>query len=179
MAEAQYQPEPDLFVEGGRGDIPLATSGPVASKLDQNVAVGIDLPFVPDGQGQFRRNYSQLSQARANLRNLLLTRKGERLNHPNFGSNLWNVLFEPNNAEILKEDIETAIMEAVDSWLGYILIKEIIISESPDDIDRNVLKILISFSLKDDLSTFTTTNITFNEALGLISGDDGENVTET
>ena len=177
MAEAQYQPEPDIFIEPD--DIPPATPGPVAAKFDQNVAVGIDLPFVPDGQGQFKRNYSQIKQARANLVNLLLTRKGERLNHPSFGSNLWNILFEPNTPEILKEDIEEVIINAVDSWLPYILIKEIIISESPDDIDRNVLKILISFSLKDDLSTFTSTNITFNEALGLISGDDGENVTET
>jgi phage baseplate assembly protein W len=177
MAEAQYQPEPDIFIEPE--DIPPATAGPVASKFDQNVAVGIDLPFVPDNQGQFKRNYSQLSQARANLRNLLLTRKGERLNHPTLGSNLWNILFEPNNAEILKEDIEAAIMEAVDSWLPYILIREIIISESPDDIDRNVLKILIRFSLRDDLENITETNITFNEAFGLISGTDGENVTET
>ena len=90
---AQYEPE-DLFVQPD--DIPVATPGPVASKFDQNVAVGIDLPFVPDGQGQFKRNYSEIKQARANLVNLLLTRKGERLNHPSFGSNLWNILFEPN-----------------------------------------------------------------------------------
>ena len=65
MAEAQYQPEPDIFIEPD--DIPPATPGPVASKFGQNVAVGIDLPFVPDGQGQFKRNYSQIKQARANL----------------------------------------------------------------------------------------------------------------
>lgn len=47
MAEAQYQPEPDIFIEPD--DIPPATPGPVAAKFDQNVAVGIDLPFVPDG----------------------------------------------------------------------------------------------------------------------------------
>jgi phage baseplate assembly protein W len=169
--EAQYQP-PDLFVEPE--DIPPATPGPVASKFYQNVAVGIDLPFVPDGQGQFKRNYSQIKQARANMVNLLLTRKGERLNHPTFGSNLWNILFEPNVPEILKEDIETAIMEAVDNWLPYILIREIIINETPDDIDRNILKLLIRFSLRDDIENFDEVFISVNETFGLVNSN-GEN----
>ena len=34
MAEAQYQPEPDIFIEPD--DIPPATPGPVAAKFDQN-----------------------------------------------------------------------------------------------------------------------------------------------
>ena len=63
MAEAQYQPEPDLF--GEPENIPPATSGPVASKFDSSTAVGIDLPFVPDGQGHFKRNFSQIKQAKA------------------------------------------------------------------------------------------------------------------
>ena len=174
MAEAQYQPEPDIFIEPE--DIPPATAGSVAAKFDQNVAVGIDLPFVPDGQGQFKRNYSQIKQARANLVNLLLTRKGERLMHPSFGSNLWNILFEPNTPEILKEDIEEVIINAVDSWLPYILIKEIIISESPDDIDRNILKINIKFSLRDDLENFDEVFISVNETFGLVNSN-GENQT--
>jgi phage baseplate assembly protein W len=174
MAEAQYQPDPDIFIE--QEDISPATPGPVAAKFDQNVAVGIDLPFVPDNQGQFKRNYSQIKQARANLVNLLLTRKGERLMHPSFGSNLWNILFEPNTPEILKEDIEEVIINAVDSWLPYILIKEIIISESPDDIDRNILKINIKFSLRDDLENFDEVFISVNETFGLVNSN-GENQT--
>ena len=171
MAEAQYQPE-DIFIEPQ--DIPAATPGPVASKFDESVAVGIDLPFVPDGQGQFRQNYSQIKQGRANLVNLLLTRKGERLNHPTFGSNLWNILFEPNKPEILREDIESSIINAVDEWLSYILIKEIIISETPDDIDRNILKIRIKFSLRNDIENFDEVFISVNEQFGLVNSN-GEN----
>ena len=106
--------------------------------------------------------------------NLLLTRKGERLNHPTFGSNLWNILFEPNVPEILKEDIETAIMEAVDNWLPYILIREIIINETPDDIDRNILKIRIKFSLRNDIENFDEVFISVNEQFGLVNSN-GEN----
>ncbi len=172
MDEAQYQPEPDLFVEPE--NIPPATPGPVASKFDSSTAVGIDLPFVPDGQGHFKRNFSQIKQAKANLVNLLLTRKGERLMHPTFGSNLWNILFEPNKPEILREDIEDAIIQAAQQWLGYILIKQIIISETPDDIDRNILKIKIEFSLRDDIENFDEAFISVNETYGLVNAN-GEN----
>ena len=67
-------------------------------------------------------------------------------------------------------------MEAVDSWLPYILIKEIIISESPDDIDRNILKINIKFSLRDDLENFDEVFISVNETFGLVNSN-GENQT--
>ena len=175
--EAQYEPVDLATVDLDSklvSPIPPATPGPVAAKFDKNVAVGIDLPFVPDNQGQFKRNYSQIKQARANLVNLLLTRKGERINHPGFGSTLWNILFEPNNPEILKEDIETSIFEAVDNWLPYILIREIIINEAPEDIDRNILKIAIGFSLKDDLENFDEVFISVNETYGLVNSN-GEN----
>ena len=85
-----------------------------------------------------------------------------------------NILFEPNTPEILKEDIEEVIINAVDSWLPYILIKEIIISESPDDIDRNILKINIKFSLRDDLENFDEVFISVNETFGLVNSN-GEN----
>jgi len=87
---------------------------------------------------------------------------------------LWNILFEPNVPEILKEDIETAIMEAVDNWLPYILIREIIINETPDDIDRNILKLLIRFSLRDDIENFDEVFISVNETFGLVNSN-GEN----
>ena len=174
MAEAQYQPTEEELDEI-YNDIPVATPGPVASKFDDSVAVGIDLPFVPDGQGHFKRNFSQIKQARANLVNLLLTRAGERLNHPSFGSTLWNILFEPNNTEILREDIENSIFNAVDAWLPYILIRDIVINETPDDIDRNILKLLIKFSLRDDLENFEEVFISVNETFGLVNSD-GENL---
>jgi phage baseplate assembly protein W len=173
MAEAQYEPSYE-DLEQIHDSIPAATPGAVASKFDQNVVVGIDLPFVPDAQGQFKRNYSQLKQAKANLVNLLLTRMGERLNHPTFGSTLWNIIFEPNNAEILKEDIEESILNAVSNWMQYILIKEIIITEHPEDIDRNILKMRIKFSLRDDIENFEDVFISVNENFGIVN-DDGEN----
>ena len=89
---------------------------------------------------------------------------------------MWNILFEPNKPEILREDIESSIISAVNEWLGYILIKEIIISETPDDIDRNILKIKIKFSLRSDLENFDEVFISVNETFGLVNSN-GENQT--
>ena len=171
---AQYQQEESIFIEPQ--DIPPATPGAVASKFDDSVAIGIDLPMVLGGANGFKQNFSVLKQAKANLINLLLTRKGERINHPSFGSNLWRILFEPNTPEILKEDIEQSITDAVDNWLPYILIREIIISESPDDIDRNILKMNISFSIRDDIENIDEVIISVNETFGLVNSN-GENQT--
>ena len=80
------------------------------------------------------------------------------------------------NSIQVKKDIENSIINAVNEWLGYILIKEIIISESPDDIDRNILKINIKFSLRDDLENFDEVFISVNETFGLVNSN-GENQT--
>ena len=40
-----------------------------------------------------------LNSTRSNLKNLLLTKKGERVLQPNFGSGLQDLLFEPIDDE--------------------------------------------------------------------------------
>ena len=56
------------------------------------------------------------------------------------------------------------------------MIKEIIISETPDDIDRNILKIRIKFSLRNDIENFDEVFISVNETFGLVNSN-GENQT--
>jgi hypothetical protein len=59
----------------------------IATKNSLNTALGINLPF----NGPFvvfNSTYTTDAQALANLKNLLLTYKGERLFQPNFGTNL-------------------------------------------------------------------------------------------
>lgn len=62
--------------------------------LDPNVFIGVSLPLSHGDQGFFAKTKTTLDQARSNIRNLLLTIKGERLGNPTFGSNLYRVLFE-------------------------------------------------------------------------------------
>ena len=49
--------------------------------------------------------FVSIDQTLENLKNLLLTRKGERFYQPFFGSDLLEILFEPNISE-LKQEIQ-------------------------------------------------------------------------
>ena len=92
-----------------------------------------------------------------NLINLLLTRKGERLIHSNFGSDLMKLIFEPNILDI-KELISDAITEPVSFWLPYIFINNITtITAADDPSSPHYLKITITFSLNE----IETESITF------------------
>jgi phage baseplate assembly protein W len=91
-----------------------------------DVAVGIKLPFIGRAGNLFELSYSTEEQAISNLKNLILTRPGERILQPLFGTELQNALFEQND-DILKERIQISISEAVEFWLPYIGINELII----------------------------------------------------
>ena len=66
---------------------------------------------------------------------VLATRPGERVMRPNFGSNLYRVLFEPETSagEIAKEAINTAFVE----WLPNLELRQI--NPSFDDASGNLI----------------------------------------
>ena len=72
----------------------------------------------------FTNSFTTDEQAISNLKNLLLTRKGERYNLPTFGSSLLNLIFEPNTDE-LAQAMQDTIKEAVSFWLPYIQLTNI------------------------------------------------------
>ena len=61
--------------------------------FNNDVAVGVKLPFGKPN-GLFSQSYTTEEQAVSNLKNLLLTRKGERPFQPLFGSDVYFQLFE-------------------------------------------------------------------------------------
>lgn len=93
-------------------------------------ALGISLNF--NNPGIFQPVYLSDVQARENLKNLLLTTPGERVNNIEFGCALMNKLFEPNT-ENFKQEITDTIIDAVSFWLPYIDITKIDIKSIIDD----------------------------------------------
>ena len=55
---------------------------------------------------------------------MLLTKKGERIAQPDFGSGLQDLIFEPIDDEF-ESKLEDTITESVEYWLPYITIEEI------------------------------------------------------
>jgi|TARA_B110000902_G_scaffold242856_1_gene294581 phage baseplate assembly protein W len=88
------------YVNGNRRISPL--------DINKNVTIGVAFPL--DSVNMFKGTQTLKEQVKSNLINLLLTEPGERVNEPNFGVGLKNLLFEQNpDVEVLKEKINTQI----------------------------------------------------------------------
>jgi phage baseplate assembly protein W len=112
--------------------------------LDKDIAVGITLPFGKN-KGLFNLSYTTEEQAISNLKNLLLTRKGERVFQPNFGSSIPSLLFEQMNSG-LETDLDQSLRDDIGFWLPYIVIDSIDISA---DFDRNRVAIQLAFRVTE------------------------------
>jgi phage baseplate assembly protein W len=86
-----------------------------------DVAVGIKLPFTGKNGNLFDLSYSTRDQALSNLKNLLLTRRGERIMEPLFGTTIQDSLFEANT-DSLVERVKNSVSTAIEYWLPYITI---------------------------------------------------------
>ena len=76
--------------------------------LNKNVTIGVAFPL--DETNLFKGTETAKEQNKANLINLLLTQPGERVNLPNFGVGVKNLLFEQQvDLELLDEKIKTQI----------------------------------------------------------------------
>ena len=101
-----------------------------ASTTSLNTKLGVSSTF--SAPGVFTSLTTSVDQGINNLKNLLLTRIGERYNQPTFGSNLTNIIFEPIT-DLLYEDISESIAQPVATWLPYIEITNIEITTALDD----------------------------------------------
>ena len=126
-----------------------------------NKAIGVKLPL--GGDPLFALSYTTEDQAISNLKNLLLTRKGERPFQPLFGTAIYSLLFEqmiPNLSEVLTQSLK----KDIGFWLPYIIIDDLIITQE-DDINR----LNISLSVRVTENGANTNIIVFVSEQGNIS----------
>jgi len=91
-------------------------------------------------QGDFMLSYTTVEQTKSNLMNLVLTNRGERPMHPNFGCDVWKSLFEPNTVD-LREMLEDLIREQVAIWLPYVDLKGVSVGKPSNNEHRMDIKI--------------------------------------
>lgn len=112
--------------------------------------LGVSINETSDSNGAFAVNFTTINQAKSNLQNLILTRKGERLMQPEFGCDIWKIIFEPIVEGDIESKIEQSILDAVNVWLPYLNIDTILFDYDENDIDTNSLQLEIQFSLKSN-----------------------------
>lgn len=128
------------------------------TKSFNDYAIGISLPIQITNTA-FEQTFQTSEQVKSNIKNLLLTKKGERILQPEFGSGLQALLFEPN-VDDFEGRIEDTINESLEQWLPYVTAEEIDIDASDTLRDNNRINVSVKFRIGDstDLNevTFTT-----------------------
>ena len=85
--------------------------------LNDDISVGVTLPFDGDQLGGYNLSKTTLQQASSNIKNLLLTMKGERPMQPTFGSDekdrnifkitmVFSIVGDPNRFDELTFTVE-------------------------------------------------------------------------
>tara|TARA_R110002020_G_scaffold179035_3_gene372155 strand:- start:2431 stop:2847 length:417 start_codon:yes stop_codon:yes gene_type:complete len=118
----------------------------IENDLDEDVYIGLKLPLDHNRDGFFNRTKTSVEQSKYNIKNLLLTKKGERLGNPQFGSDLINVLFEQE--EDVESKIEESIRSSVSQFLPFVSIVKLDINFSENT--KNLVGIELHFSLNTD-----------------------------
>ena len=111
-------------------------------------AIGISLPL-QFGNNTFTQTYQTIDQVKSNIKNLLLTKRGERILQPEFGSGLQELLFEPNTSDF-EGKIEDAINESIEQWLPYVVIDEINIEATDELKDNNRINVSLTFRVGEN-----------------------------
>jgi len=132
---------------------------------DPDIFIGIGFPLGYSNTGIFTQSKTTIEQATYNLKNLLLTAKGERLGHPEFGCELRDLLFEPIN-ENINDRVEEKIKESVNAWLPYLSIDQVVTNHV-----SNRLNVDVKFSLKNDETMHETVALSFEAFEEIMAAD--------
>lgn len=94
--------------------------------------INITYPFKNSPNGFFLNlNSTDAEAIKSDLMHLLLTRKGQRLYNPDFGTNLMKYIFEPEDNmsfEALKDEVTNTIKK----YLPKLSVKSITVTQSED-----------------------------------------------
>jgi phage baseplate assembly protein W len=108
---------------------------------------GITLPITHGPQGYFNQSYTIIDQVKSNLNLLLRTKKGERRMNPDFGSGLWNILFE-NYTDDISALIENTIRKDITRWMSYVNVSDVQVNTDDSEFkDKYTIGVKVLFTV--------------------------------
>ena len=106
--------------------------------------ININFPFETSPLGDFLKlNATTRNAVKADITHLLLTRKGDRLYNPEFGSGLYDYLFEQID-ETTISDVKQELQVNIGRYIPNVTINEILITPDPD---ANHIKVNLDYSV--------------------------------
>lgn len=117
--------------------------------------MNIDFPFHFDSRGR-TAGTDEANHIRDMIEQLIFTNPGERVNRPDFGSGLLQLIFAPNSPE-LAATVQFTVQAALQRWLGDVIELRNIEARAVD----SSLSLEISYAIRrtneEQTATFTRT----------------------
>tara|TARA_B100001248_G_C27136742_1_gene342677 strand:- start:60 stop:590 length:531 start_codon:yes stop_codon:yes gene_type:complete len=109
------------------------------SRYEQQVVpvklpIGIKTPLRLTKGTLFEMHFDLMDQVVDNLRNLIMTNKGERLGNPNFGTDLRKTQFDVANKEDAEIEMMAKIQNAVKTYMPFINLEAFTTSQIPAEL---------------------------------------------
>ena len=121
--------------------------------------IGLTLPLKSGINGYFEQSYDTLTQIKANITNFFNTRPGERRFNPQFGTKLYQYLFD-QNIEGFDEILKNVIKEDMNYWFPNVIVNTVFLDITTAQKNKNTDNYIISIKIQ-----FTVNNQT--DVLGL------------
>jgi phage baseplate assembly protein W len=127
--------------------------------MANNRTLSITFPFRDDETNGklLRMNTTSIEDIRSSLYFFVTTKKGERWYDPDFGTKLYEFLFEKND-QIVASEIKASLKKDIEKYFKNLLIEDITIDQSEN---TNTLNINIDF-LYTNLYTTVADNISLS-----------------
>lgn len=105
--------------------------------MANGVTYGIAFPFMDSREGKFLElTQTTDEEIRTDLVHLILSRKGSRYFLPDFGTRLYEFIFEPMDGPTFS-DIQAEIKDAVDQYMPGLTLNEVSIKPASEDEPEN------------------------------------------
>jgi phage baseplate assembly protein W len=116
---------------------------------------GIKYPFTREsGERTYvDMNNSQEDSVKSRVIHTILTPKGQRIRKPDFGTNLINFIFAPND-ELTMNSIRDEITASISRYVPEVIFKDITITK-PNDNDNSIV-VVIEYDTQKGNETITT-----------------------
>ena len=114
--------------------------------------MSVDYPYRIDGRGRTARTDGD-EHVRDLIEQLLFTVPGERVNRPDFGCGLLQLVFAPNSPE-LAAATQFTVAAALQQWLGEIITVDAVTVESIDAELRITIRYIVNRSGETRIAQF-------------------------
>ena len=111
--------------------------------------LGSTLPLQRGNRGYFQTTVDPLENEKSKFINLILTKKGERVSNPNFGCDLWRLLFEQKNGDT-QDLAKQYVTDAVNLFMPYLVLQDIQITNLDTFLNDNFITLYVKYGFSNN-----------------------------